>query len=274
MAEVRGTILGEIISRRRERVAEARRCVPLRMLEQSARAREDRRDFTGAVAASGADLRVIAELKRASPSGGLLRPNYHPPAIALGYESAGAAALSVLTEEDHFQGSVQHLVEVRAAVGLPVLRKDFILEPYQVYESAAAGADALLLIVAALEDHELRELAKLSMELGLAALVEVHDEAELERAVSAGAKIVGVNNRDLKTLEVDIETSFRLRPRIPRGVLAVSESGIRTPADLKRLEQAGFDAAVIGETFMRAENPGNALAQFLKVGAGLARARP
>ncbi len=266
------TVLNLIVRKRRARLAEAKARVPLAKLEKLAGGREDLRDFGGAVA-SWRGLRVVAELKRASPSGGVLRPDYHPAAIALGYEAAGAAALSVLTEEDHFQGSLQHLVEVRAAVRLPVLRKDFILEPYQVYESAAAGADALLLIVAALEDGELREMMKLSKELGLAALVEVHDETELDRALAEGARLVGVNNRNLKTLEVDLETSFRLRPRIPAGVIAISESGIWTPADLKRLDHAGYHAALIGERFMTAADPGQELAEFLKVGASLVRAR-
>src|SRR5205823_911762 len=163
---------------------EAKSRVPLAVLEKSARDRGDFRDFAGGLA-NWRGLRIVAELKRASPSGGVLRQEYSPRDIALGYEAAGAAALSVLTEEEHFQGSLQHLVEVRAAVRLPVLRKDFILEPYQAFESAAAGADALLLIVAALEDGELREMMKLSKELGLAALVEVHDETELDRALTA-----------------------------------------------------------------------------------------
>ena len=209
---------------------------------------------------------VIAELKRASPSQGVLSPDYRPRAIAKGYEAAEATALSVLTEEDNFLGSLHDLVEVRAAVRLPVLRKDFILEPYQVYESAAAGADAVLLIVAALEEGELGQLLELSHKIGMAALVEIHDQAELDRAVKAGAKIVGVNNRDLRTLEVDVETSFRLRPSIPPGVAAVSESGIRTPQDLKRLADAGYDAALIGERFMTAPDPGEALAALLEAG--------
>ncbi len=211
-------------------------------------------------------FRVIAELKRASPSQGVLSPDYRPRAIAKGYEAAEAAALSVLTEEDNFLGSLHDLVEVRAAVRLPVLRKDFILEPYQVYESAAAGADAVLLIVAALKEGELGQLLELSQKIGMAALVEIHDQAELDRAVKAGAKIIGVNNRDLKTLEVDVETSFRLRPSIPPGVAAVSESGIRTPQDLKRLADAGYDAALIGERFMTAPDPGQALADLLEAG--------
>jgi indole-3-glycerol phosphate synthase len=272
--KLEGTILGGIISRRRERLAEAKARVPLRMVRQSAEARSDFRDFGRAVVGDGGAHHIIAEMKRASPSRGILCKKYRRREIAQGYQAAEAAALSVLTEEDHFLGSLQDLVDVRAAVQLPVLRKDFILEPYQVYESAAAGADALLLIVAALEDAELGDLLKLTGELRVAALLEAHDEAEVERAVRAGARLIGVNNRDLKTLEVDIETSFRLRPRIPSGVGAVSESGIRTPQDLRRLREAGYDAALIGERFMTAQDPGKELAEFLKLEPWLAKARP
>ena len=266
MLKLEGTILGDILVRRRERLAEAKARVPLRLLQESAKTRSDFRDFARAIARGGGMFHVIAELKRASPSHGVLSPDYRPRAIAKGYEAAEAAALSVLTEEDHFLGSLHDLAEVRAAVRLPVLRKDFILEPYQVYESAAAGADALLLIVAALEEGELGQLLELTHKIGMAALVEIHDQAELDRAVKAGAKIVGVNNRDLRTLEVDVETSFRLRPSIPPGVAAVSESGIRTPQDLKRLADAGYDAALIGERFMTAPDPGEALAALLGAG--------
>ncbi len=266
VANLESTILGGILARRRERLVEAKTRVPLRLLQESAKARSDFRDFARAIARGGGMIHVIAELKRASPTRGILSAKYRRREIAQGYQAAGARALSVLTEEDNFLGSLQDLVDVRAAVRLPVLRKDFILEPYQVYESAAAGADALLLIVAALEEGELGQLLELSHEIGMAALVEIHDEAELDRALKAGAKIIGVNNRDLRTLDVDIETSFRLRPRIPPGVAAVSESGIRTPQDLKRLADAGYDAALIGERFMTAPDPGEALAALLGAG--------
>ena len=175
--------------------------------------------------------------------------------------AAGAAALSVLTEEQYFLGSIQDLTEVRQAVEIPVLRKDFILESYQVYESVAAGADALLLIVAVLPEHDLRSLLDLCKQLRIAALVEVHTEAELDRAVEAGAQIIGVNNRNLKTLEVNLETSFQLRAKMPRGCLAVSESGIKTAADLRRIREAGFNAVLIGERLMTQPDPGQALRQ-------------
>jgi indole-3-glycerol phosphate synthase len=231
------------------------------MLKEAIDAGRSGRDFTAAV--SGPDIRVIAELKQASPSRGVLRKDYRVRELAQAYEAGGAAALSVLTEEDYFRGSLTELIDARDATGLPALRKDFIVEPYQVYESAAAGADALLLIVAALDDKELRELTELSHRLRIAGLVEVHTEDELSRAIDAGARLIGVNNRDLKTLEVDLETSFRLRPKIPEGCVAVSESGIKTPEDLRRLADAGFNAVLIGESLMVKEDPGVELARLL-----------
>jgi indole-3-glycerol phosphate synthase len=269
------SILDDIIDSRRRRLEQARARVPLAELERAAETRSERRDFAAALDRHGrkggagkdrgaADLAIVAELKTTSPSAGLLKRDYHPGKIARGYESAGAAALSVLTEEEFFLGSLEHLVEARAAVRLPVLRKDFILDAYQVYESVAAGADALLLIVAALGDPELRGLIELCRRLRIAGLVEVHTSEELDRAVGAGARIVGVNNRNLKTLEVSLEISFRLRAGIPSGCLAVSESGIRTVADLESLREAGFDAALIGERLMMAEDPGRELAVLLE----------
>jgi indole-3-glycerol phosphate synthase len=269
MAESPAGVLDKIIAVRRKRVEEARAHVPLARLAEAAAARRDYRDFWGAIA--GPPLRVIAELKQASPSRGVLRQDYRPRVIAKGYEAAGAAALSVLTEEDFFQGSLNDLREVREATGLPVLRKDFIIDDYQVYESAAAGADALLLIVAALTGNELRRLIGLCATLSIAALVEAHTEEELLRAADAGARIIGVNNRNLKTLELDLETSLRLRPRIPAGCLGVSESGITSAADLRRLGDAGYDTVLIGEHFMTAEDPGKALAELLKLEWNLAR---
>jgi indole-3-glycerol phosphate synthase len=242
-------------------------------LQQAVEARSDFRDFAAAISrcepeAGHATLRVIAELKHASPSGGVLRQDYRCREIARSYESAGASALSVLTEEDFFRGSLDDLVEVRGAVRVPVLRKDFIVDAYQVYEAVAAGADALLLIVAALEDKTLRELFELSRRLRIAALVEVHTEQELDRALDAGARILGVNNRNLQTLGVDIETSFRLKGKIPAGCLAVSESGMKTAADLRRVSEAGFDAVLIGEHFMKVPDPGRELAEILRLAFG------
>jgi indole-3-glycerol phosphate synthase len=264
-------VLEQIITARRRRVEQTRLQVPLSKLETAADARADFRNFASAI--SGPTLRVIAELKKASPSRGVMRADYNPAEIARGYEAAGASALSVLTEEDNFSGSLEDLKIAREAVQLPVLRKDFIVDEYQVFESAAAGADALLMIVAALADTELKNLIGLCRRLHLAALVEVHDERELDRALAVGAKIIGVNNRDLRTLEVDLETSFRLRPRIPSGCVAVSESGIQSPADLRRLGEARYDAVLIGERFMKAADPGRELAEMINLAWETARPR-
>jgi indole-3-glycerol phosphate synthase len=260
MRNATGTILDEIVLARIKRVKQARLRVPLDSLAQMAESRADFRNFGNALCGG---IRVIAEMKKASPSAGLLRADYACADLAKGYENSGAVALSVLTDEDYFLGSLDHLREARAAVRLPVLRKDFIVDPYQVYESAAAGADALLLIVAALSDQELRSWIELSGQLNVAALVEVHTGEELSRALDAGAHLIGVNNRNLKTLEVSLETSFRLRERIPRGCVAVTESGINSPADLKDLMAAGFNAALVGELFMRSSDPGGALAELI-----------
>jgi len=254
-------VLRTIIAARRRRIEEVRTSVPLAGLRQAAEARSDFRDFAGAL--SGKKLSVIAELKKASPSRGLLRPDFRPPEIAISYQQAGASALSVLTEEEFFQGSINHLMAVRGAVRLPILRKDFIVDEYQVYESAAAGADALLLIVAALEDKDLKDFLALSERLHVAALVEVHTAEELERAIAAGAQIIGINNRNLSTLQVSLETSFRLREKIPPACLAVSESGIRSGEDLEKLAKAGFNAVLIGEHLMLADDPGEELSRLL-----------
>ncbi|MEJ2006615.1 MAG: indole-3-glycerol phosphate synthase TrpC [Acidobacteriota bacterium] len=255
-------VLRTIIAARRRRIAELRGTTPLETLRQAAELRSDFRDFAQAI--SGEVLSVIAELKRASPSRGVLRPEYHPQEIAESYQQAGASALSVLTEEQFFQGSLNDLKTVREVVQIPVLRKDFIVDEYQVYEAVAAGADALLLIVAALEDEDLKDLIELSGRLHVTPLVEVHTAEELERAVAAGARILGINNRNLNTLEVSLETSFRLREMIPSSCLAVSESGIKTGSDLERLAKAGFNAVLIGEHLMLADDPGAELSRLLK----------
>jgi indole-3-glycerol phosphate synthase len=267
------TILDEIVSTRRRALEETRLAVPLERVQRMAEARQERRDFAAALApgaglAAAPGLRVIAELKRASPSRGLLRQHYRPGEIARGYAGGGAAALSVLTEDQYFLGSIQDLAEVRQAVDIPVLRKDFILESYQVYESVATGADALLLIVAALPERDLRSLLDLCNQMRIAALVEVHTAAELDRAVEAGARIIGVNNRNLKTLEVNLETSFQLQARIRRGCISVSESGIKTAADLRRIHEAGFNAVLIGERLMTQPDPGQELQRLLADLAG------
>ena len=215
-------------------------------------------------------IRVIAECKRRSPSRGVLRADYDPVAIAVGYADAGAAAISVLTEPTFFDGSLDHLRAVRAAVDVPVLRKDFIVTDFQIDEAAAAGADAVLLIVAALDQAALVTLAARASFLGLGVLVEVHDEAELTRALDAGATVIGVNSRNLRTLEVRTALFDEIAPRFPRGVIAVAESGLTNGAHLARLHARRFDAFLIGERFMADADPGAALAALLRDAGGTA----
>jgi indole-3-glycerol phosphate synthase len=202
---------------------------------------------------------VIAECKRRSPSKGVLAPTYDPVAIARQYEAGGAAAISVLTEPTFFDGSLEHLAAVRQSVSLPLLRKDFIVDEYQLFEARANGADAILLIVAALDQRSLVQLQQRAWDLGLAALVEVHDEEELTRAIDAGARVIGVNNRNLRTLAVDQDASYRLAARMPTHVAAVSESGLQTRDELERLSAAGYHAFLIGERFMKDANPATAI---------------
>jgi indole-3-glycerol phosphate synthase len=210
-----------------------------------------------------ARLNIIAEVKRASPSKGMINAGINPAEVALAYEAGGACAVSVLTEEDRFLGSLEDLRAVRAAVKLPLLRKDFIFDEYQLYEAACAGADALLLIVAALEDARLARLRRMTEdELGMDALVEVHSEEELRRAAACGAKLIGVNNRNLHTFEVSTETSARLARLAPAGSIMISESGLRTKDDLKRLRSLGYRGSLIGETLMRTPDPESALREL------------
>jgi indole-3-glycerol phosphate synthase len=208
-------------------------------------------------------VNVIAEIKRRSPSKGIIREKFDPAAIASSYERAGAAALSVLTEEDHFDGSLDHLMAARGAAALPVLRKDFLFDPYQVYETAVAGASAVLLIVAILDEDMLIRLSEIARSLGLASLVEVHTEAEMRRAIKSGAEIIGVNNRDLTSFNVDLNTSLKLARDAPPDVALVSESGIRTRQDISALKGAGFDAFLVGELLMSSQEPGEALKSLL-----------
>ena len=219
------------------------------------------RDFAAAL--SRDSLNVIAELKKASPSRGLLRAEFDPAALARSLAGAGAAALSVLTEEDFFQGSLTNLKTAREAVSVPALRKDFIFDPWQIWEARSVGADSFLLITAILDDALLAELILLGRELGMEPLVEVHTRAELDRVLACGARIIGVNNRDLKTFTVRLETSLELIASIPDECIAVSESGLRTRADLDRLRAAGFDAFLIGEQLMQAPDPAAALGVLL-----------
>jgi indole-3-glycerol phosphate synthase len=254
-----GSILARIVAARCEAIAHRQRVLPLAVLKMTVQKRVGPvRDFAGALARSGS-LNVIAELKKASPSRGLLRENYRPAALAAALEQAGAAALSVLTEEVFFQGSLAHLKEARKTVKIPVLRKDFIIDPWQVWEARAAEADSFLLITAILDDAVLCELLELGRELGMEALVEVHSREELGRAMNAGARIIGANNRDLRTFEVRLETSLELIEAIPDECIAVSESGIHSFDDLERLRHAGFDAFLVGEHLMTKSDPGGEL---------------
>lgn len=257
------SVLDAILARTRERVSGERARRPLGPSSPEVRDAPPVRRFASALARPGA-VNVIAEHKRRSPSRGAIREDLAPAEVARGYEAAGAAALSVLTDGPFFGGEMAHLVEARAAVALPVLRKDFVLDPWQIWEARAAGSDAVLLIVAALEEAVLRDLLAVAGEAGMAALVEVHDRAELDRALAAGAAIVGVNNRDLRTLAVSLETSLALAPLIPDDVVAVAESGIRSGVDVRRLRDAGFDAFLVGEHIMAAPDPGRALARLLE----------
>lgn len=256
------TLLQTIIETKARRLEEAKRDRPLAMLLGELRLPEPR-SFRQACSPLGR-VNIIAEVKRASPSGGILRREFDPVSLAAEYEAHGAVAVSVLTEEDYFLGSLEHLREIRRRVRLPLLRKDFIFDPYQVYESAAAGADAILLIAAVLDHEQLFDLRQVADELGLDALVEVHTPMDLEKALAAGATLIGVNNRDLRTFEVTLDVSLDLARSVPNDVLLVSESGIRTRRDIDRLRQAGYRAFLIGEHFMRAEQPGRALKQLLE----------
>ena len=216
------------------------------------------RDFVGALRAKRPA--VIAEIKRASPSKGVLRKDFDPAAIARSYEQGGAACMSVLTDREFFQGAPEHLAAARAACKLPALRKDFIIDPYQVHEARALGADCVLLIVSCLQDREMRELECAANDLGLAVLVEIHDADELERALKLETPLIGINNRNLRTFETRLETTIELLPRIPKDRIVVTESGILSREDVKRIQASGVNAFLVGEAFMRAPDPGAALA--------------
>ena len=259
-------ILDRILARKVEEIAERSALTPLAELVARCSDLADTRGFAAAIESriDAGQPAVIAEVKKASPSKGVIRAEFDPAAIARSYESGGAACLSVLTDADFFQGSEVYLGQARAACALPVLRKDFTIDPYQVYEARAIGADCILLIVAALDDERLLELSLLAAELDLDVLVEVHDEDELERALELPAPLIGVNNRNLRSFEVSLETTLRLRARVPAERLLVTESGIATRADVARLRAAGVDSFLVGETFMRASDPGTALRELFE----------
>lgn len=254
-------MLDRILDARRADVDHRKRVLPQTALKYGVKAAAPVRDFAAALSRDA--INVLAELKPASPSRGVLREPFDPIALAKSLESAGAAALSVLTEPEFFRGSLKNMRDARKEVRLPVLRKDFIFDPWQVWEARANDADSFLLIVAVLDAAVLRELMDLGRELGMEPLVEVHTAAELDLALTAGSRILGVNNRDLKTLSVRVETSFELIDRIPTECIAVSESGLRTHDDLMRLRDVGFDAFLIGEQLMVAPDPAAALTALL-----------
>ncbi len=245
-------ILDKIVIQKRKEVAQRKQSLPLASLKESIARRQTPLDL--ALALGGDQIHLIAEVKRASPSRGVLCPDFNPVALAKDYAQGGAAAISVLTEINYFEGSLEHLAAIREEISLPLLRKDFIFDPYQVYESRAYGADALLLIVAILSQEELDELLALSHSLGLGCLVEVHNEGELEKALVSETKIIGINNRDLHTFDVDMETTRRLRPLIPPERIVVSESGIRNRDDVKKLQGWGVNAILVGETLVTASD--------------------
>ncbi len=255
-------LLARILERKREEIEQGLQDLPLAEMRRRAADAPAPRGFRAALEARIDEGRpaVIAEIKRASPSRGIIRRDFDPPRIAAGYERGGAAALSVLTDREFFQGSPEHLRAAHAATSLPVLRKDFLIEPWQVHEARAMGADCVLLIVAALDDGALRDLAGLAGEIGLDTLVEVHDEAELERALRVPAPLVGINNRDLRTFETSLATTERLAPRVPAGRLTVTESGIASREAVAGLRARGVHAFLVGEAFMRAPDPGERLA--------------
>jgi indole-3-glycerol phosphate synthase len=254
----------DILAAKREELTAAKARRPL--VELKAMAEEQPLPLSLAQVLRSFGVRFIAEIKRASPSKGPLRPDLDPGSLARSYAEKGAAAISVLTEGRHFGGSLEDLRAAKLALKdklVPLLRKDFIFDPYQIYEARALGADAVLLIATVLDNPALAELLALSYDLGMRCLVEVHDEAELERAVACGAGIIGINNRDLKTFEVDLSASLRLAPLVPRDRIVVSESGIRNREDVELLARAGVDAVLVGEALVTAEDPGEALGRLM-----------
>jgi len=258
-------ILERILATKRAEVASAQALVPPERIRELASTGRPARDFLGAIRArieSGTPA-VIAEIKRASPSKGLLREPFDPAAIARSYEAGGAACLSVLTDRGYFQGAAEHLEQARLACALPVLRKDFMVDPYQIYEARAWGADCILLIAAALGDAALRGMEDLARSLGMAVLVEVHDKGELERALRLKTPLVGINNRDLRSFETRLEVTLSLKDLVPAERIVVTESGIRSADDIRLMVRAGVQAFLVGEAFMRAADPGEALKRLV-----------
>ena len=257
-------ILDKIVAVKREEVAAALRHKPLDVVRADAESRVLTRDFEGAMRAKidAGQAAVIAEIKKASPSKGVLRAEFIPADIAQSYAEFGAACLSVLTDKQFFQGSVDFLKQARASCDLPVLRKDFMIDAYQIYEARAMGADAILLIAACLDDAQMADMEAVARSLDMAVLVEVHDRAELERALKLKTRLVGINNRNLKTFEVSLQTTLDMLPDVPADRLLVTESGIQTSDDVRRMREAKVHAFLVGEAFMRADEPGEALAKL------------
>ena len=255
-------ILDKIVAVKRQEVAAAIQRKSLAVVREDAESRVLTRDFVGALRAKIAAGKpaVIAEIKKASPSKGILREDFIPADIAQSYAECGAACLSVLTDVQFFQGEVDYLKQARASCQLPVLRKDFMVDPYQIYESRAMGADCILLIAACLDDAQMKDLEAIARSLDMAVLVEVHDGAELERALQLKTPLIGINNRNLKTFDVSLDTTLSLKAQVPADRLLVTESGIRTRDDVLRMGAAGVNAFLVGEAFMRAPDPGEALA--------------
>ena len=264
MAGNTSTILRKILERKHEEVASRRKANSIASLEQLIAQQSPVRGFAAALHAqvAAAEPAVIAEVKKASPSKGVIRKNFHPAEIAASYQGGGASCLSVLTDVDFFQGADTYLQQARAACELPVLRKDFTVDPYQVIEARAIGADAVLLIVAALEDDQMQELAHTAMELKLDVLVEVHDRSELERALELGTSLIGINNRDLHTFETRLETTLELLPYVPSDHVVVTESGIHTAEDVALMRNHQVYGFLVGEAFMRATDPGEKLREM------------
>jgi indole-3-glycerol phosphate synthase len=252
--------LRQIIEDKRAEVQTRQQETSLQEMERRARDSDKPRPFTGALCNAVAEMRIglIAEVKRASPSGGLIREPFDPAGIAQAYEAAGATCLSVLTDEPYFQGTLEHLRLAREATKLPVLRKDFMIDPWQVFEARAAGADAILIIMAALTDDEAEAIEDVARSLDMSVLVEVHNEAELHRALGLETRLIGINNRDLRTLKTDIAVTERLAPLVPADRIPVAESGIRTPQDVRRMVNAGARCLLVGEHLLRQPDPGEA----------------
>jgi indole-3-glycerol phosphate synthase len=259
-------ILDKIIAVKHREVAAAQASKPLAILRATAEAQSTPRDFVGAIRAKvgAGGTAVISEIKKASPSKGVIRPDFRPADIAADYEKHGAACLSVLTDREFFQGAPEYLQAARAACALPVLRKDFMIDPYQVYEARAMGADAILLIVAALSDTQMQELEDLAFSLRMAVLVESHDACELDRALKLETPLIGINNRNLRTFEVSLDTTLTQLARIPAERIVITESGILTSDDVALMKQHGVDAFLVGEAFMRAPSPGVELARLFQ----------